>query len=878
MDPDRTGVNPESSRTKIRRDVEDELAYHLERKAQEWEKAGLGRDEALRRARESFGDLDRTRRRCRTLQRRKERRAMVREFFDGVRHDLRFALRQLRRSPGFTAVAVLTLAIGIGANSAMFSIVRGVLLRPLPYPDSHELVRVWGTRDDGSRTRSTVSPQDFLDWQDRAESFDGIAVFTPTDLSVESPDGPVRVAAAVVSNGTFRTLDVEPLLGRGFTPEEDTPGGPAVAILSHAFWSARFRGEPDVIGSTLHIGEQPHTIVGVLPAGAGIPSLSDLDQPRIYLPVAIGPENGRGGRWLRAFARLRDGVPIESAQAEMDAISAELEREYPNSNTGHGVWLESLLDAEVGNARSTLVLLVGAVGLILLIACVNIANLMLARGATRAGELGVRMTLGASRRRLLRQIGTEGMVLAGLGAGLGLWIAFAVTRLVQGGLIAGIPRASAVTVDPAVLAFTGAIALAATAFFSVLPFGVHLRERTIGAGPAARGVRRRYGQILVAAELALALPLVVSAGTMLRSFNTLMSVDAGVDLSSTVAIEVVLPEIRFGSWQEKEAFYRELTQALDRAPEVSAVGGVNNIPFLYDSCDGFQLPDRPDPPAGERPCASNQLVTPGYFAAMGTPMIEGREFTHADHAQASPVIVVNDVMAETFWPGRSALGQIVAYNGIRREIIGVSRAVRRHGLASDATSEMFIPHAQEAWDGAMFMLVRSDRTPEEATALVRGVVGQLDDATPARFLAEMPTLVSNTVAAPRTRTILVGFFSLVGLVLAVVGVHGVMAFAVTQRSREIGVRTALGATAPDVRRMVLGDALRIASIGLAMGTLLSIAASRVLESFLFETPPLDPLTLGGALLLLFLGALVAGEGPARRASRGSPADVIRADP
>lgn len=796
--------------------------------------------------------------------------------------DLRWTLRAFAKNPGYAAVAILTLALGIGATTAMWSVVQAVLLEPLPYADPSRLVRIWETTEEAEN--GNVNPLNFRDWQAQSDVFASLAAFTSTDRTVTLDGASERIRAARVTADYFQVLGAGAALGRTFAPADEDPGSEPVVVVSHGFWQRRLAASPDALDASLSVEGTLTRVIGVLPPGFHHPTAGRSDAPEIYVPLRIVPTWGRGGHWLQGLARLAPGVTLDAAQAQMSTIARRLAEEYPQSNAKRGVLLEPLHDSLVGGVEKALVLLFGAVVLVLLVAAANVANLLLSRAVTRRRELAIRRALGASRGRLFATLLSESLALALAGGGLGLLLTAWARDLVVALAGDSLPRGQEIGIDARVLLFALAVSLATGTVFALAPMGLASRMRVGeslrdnrqevargGSGSAVRGG-------LVIAQMALAVMLVTVASLFLRSFAAVLGIGSGVAADRVTAIEVALPSWRYDEGPRIGSFYRELLERLRVRPEIAAVGAVNNLPFKWHSLDGFRLEDRPEPPPGEGPSAYNQLVTPGYFEAMGMPLIEGRTFTDHDDAEAPQVIIINEAFAREFWPGESALGRRVTYNRVAREIVGVVGDVRRRGLAEGTPPDMFIPHLQEAWDGQMFLTVRSagERT-DPAIAAVRGTVREMDAEVPVGMVLDMEELVAESVAGARFRTWLLGLFAMVGLGLAAVGTYAVMAYTVSRRTREIGVRMALGARTGNVLELVLGRGLRLTVAGIVLGMGGAWMASRWLESLLFAISARDVWSFSGAVIVLAAVALLASLVPARRAARVDPTVALRCE-
>jgi putative ABC transport system permease protein len=812
--------------------------------------------------------------------------------------DIRFAIRTLRGRPAFSAVAVTTLALGIGANTAIFSVVRAVLLRPLGFPEPDRLVKIVGfdTRDG---VPANLSPADFMDFEREAGAFSRVGphgwvgFFTVAGREREAE----RVGGVNVTEGFFPTLGVQPALGRLFTADEDAPGGPRTVLLSHGFWQLRYGGDPGVLGRTILLDGRPTTVVGVLPQDFRHVEPNPDREAAVFVPYRFDrAEPNRGGHFIRAVGRLRPGATLAEARAQLEAVAARLQQRYPAENADRGVLVDPLLDAMVRDARPALLLLLWAVGAVLLVACANLANLMLASGAARRRELAIRGALGAGRGRLVRQLLTESLVLSLAGALSGLLIAFWLSRGVSLLSAVGVPRAdTAAGMDLSVLTFAVALALTTGIAFGIIPAlqlsgasaGEALKDgsRAQTAGRAGRRTR----DWLIGAEVALSIVLLVAAGLLLRSFLALQRVDVGFARSEVLTMQVAVPT---ASYEEGEQipFYSGLIERVRALPGVEEAGAVNILPLSgnYDS-RGIQIEDRPEPP-GRAHSVQSRSVTPGYFRAMGIPLLRGRPFDDRDRSGAPLVVIVSDAMARRYWPGQNAIGKRITFNsGIprgaqqevggpgSREVVGVVGDVKHLGLEEALTPFFYTPHTQQPSYHTMTLVVRAAGDPAALASAVRGALAQMDRNVPLSDVRTLDTVLGRVSAAPRLRTLLVGGFAVLAVVLALVGVYGVVGYLVSQRTREIGVRLALGARRADVLGLLVRQGMGPVLAGVAVGLAVAVVASRLLTGMLFGVAPTDVGTYAGAAALLAAAALVATIVPARRATRIDPVAALRLD-
>jgi putative ABC transport system permease protein len=794
--------------------------------------------------------------------------------------DLRYGLRLLRQRPGFAAVAILTLAIGTGANTAIFSVVNSVLIRPLPYEDPGELTMVWQdlARIDGPE-REWATPDNFFDWRDQNEVFDGMFALGGWGPTLLGMDRPEQLNGAVTSFDALTLLGLEPILGRTFRPEEDTAASELVVVLGHSLWQRRFAGDPSVLGKTITLDSQPATIVGVLPPDFDFPIVQD---PEILAPLRIDRTNtcGRGCYTLRVIARLKDGVVFERAQADMTAIAARLEQDYPDENRGVGIRLVPLHEQVVGPMRTALLVLLGAVGLVLLIACANVANLLLARATDRERELATRVALGASRARLLRQLLTESLLLAALGAALGLVLGLWGVDLLVSLVPDSVPRFREVSVDAPTLAATSAVAALAGLAFGLLP-GLRASSPSLqrslkeGGRGTDGGGNRRFRDTLVVVEVALALTLLVGAGLLMRSFASLVRVDPGFDADNVLVSQLNLVGVAYDETTDRVSFVDRLLTRVRALPGVEGAGVVYALPLGGADADAnFTIEGRPPPPPQQAPVAWYRPVSHDYFETMKMRLARGRWFEATDGAEATPVVLVNEAAAERYWPNEDPLRSRVRIGGVLRQVVGVVADTRHFGLDQAPRPAMYFPSPQLPLRFTN-LVVRTSGEPTALASSVRAAVAEIDPTLAIANVASMREVISDTVAAPRLITILLGVFALSALALAAIGLYGVMSYTVGQRRHEIGIRTALGAEAGDVVRWVVGRGMLLLVIGAAVGLTLSLALFRFLESLLFGISATDPTTFLAGAVVLAAVALVACYLPARRAASVDPMVALR---
>jgi putative ABC transport system permease protein len=810
--------------------------------------------------------------------------------------DLGRAWRRLRRSPGFTAVAVVSLALAIGANTAVFGLVDAALFAPLPLPGADRIVRLWEERPSRNWSRFGVSAPAFADWRVQASSLAKVAAYTPRSVNIAGSDRPERVRLLESTSEMFAVLGVPPRLGRAFTREEETAGRDAVVLLAYDFWRAAFAADPGVVGRTVALDGVPHVVIGVLP-----PEVTAFDEAQLWRPLALGVDTRRGARWLEVIARLRPGVAMDAARAELAALARQQERAYPDTNTGWTAALVPLAEARAEGARPLLLAMWAAAGLVLLVAGANVAGLMLARAAEREGELAVRAALGADPARLARLMAVEGLVLAVLGGTAGVLVALASRGLLA--LVTGdaVTVAAPVRLDGRALLFTTLATLASGLLFSIAPAArarrVSLESalRAAGRGGAASRLRARRG--LVVAELAMAVALVSATGLLARSVRRLLDVDLGFDPAGTLTLRVAPPQSRPAAGQSEEdfarlyfaerdrmaGFYGRILEGVQQLPGVLAAGAVNRLPLTGGWWSiGYAVPGQPPPPRGEQPSASGRVITPGYFRAMGIPVRSGRPFGAADTASAPAVAVVSESLARRAWPGEDPLGRrIVIDEGQPTTVVGVVGDVRLAGRDADAPAVVYVPFAQARFglfpDWGMDLVVRARSHTAGLAAAVREQVTAVDPGLPVFAVRTGEELVAASWARRRAGLTLLGVFATLAVLLAAVGLYGVVAHSARQRTREIGVRMALGARPRDISRLVLGESLALAAAGAALGLAGAAASGRLLSSLLFGVRPGDPVTLAASAAALALVALGSAFAPARRASRLDPLVALRDD-
>ena len=864
----------------------DEIQFHLDMLVEELVAGGMSPDEARAAARRQFGDVDRVRERCTEIDTIREDEMRRVEVLATIRQDLAFAARTLRKAPTFTLVALLTLALGIGASTAIYSVVQAVLLRPLPFQEPERLVQLWLSNPGQQVERSDISLPDFHIWRDETQAFSSLAAYRHSEsgLALTGMGDPERLSTAYVTGDFFRTLGVSAARGRVLLPEEDSIGRNRVALLSHAAWMRLFGGDPAAVGRTLTLDGEPFAIVGIAPREFRYPA-ENVD---LWVPRSVIPESGiPSHRWNRVYAvigRLAPGATMAQAQAEIRTFAQRIADEFPDANAGYTTVLtRPIREAIVGDVRPALLVLLAAVGLVLLVSCVNVANLLLARGTTRARELAIRTALGAGRGRIVRQLLTESLVLAVLGGALGVALAAWGARALVALSAEYLPRAADVRLDAGVLLFALALSVLTGVAFGLVPAlrttstdpQADLREGNRGSTEGGGGQRLRLG--LVAAEVALAVLLVIGAGLALRSFARLTNVHPGFEPEHTLVARFILQAEQFDGSEEQLAAYDRMLERVRALPGVTAAGMTKNAPMRGTGEQRtFTIPGRPLPRQGEEPTAMAHPVTPDYFRAMGIPLLEGEDMRIVPADTSALIVIVNEALARQHWPGESAVGKAIRIGDYDWRVIGVVGDVRGAALDEPPEPVLYVPRVVMPRSVAALAV----RTAGDPAALAPAVARAIREVVPDQPITEitpMSEIVADTVAAPRVLAVLLALFGLLALVLAVIGLYGVVSYVVSQRTQEIGIRMALGAEPRSVVRMMVRRGLAPIGIGLVAGIALALAATRLLRGLLYEVSPTDPATFAAVSAVLLLAATLAAWLPSRRAARIAPATALRGE-
>lgn len=877
---------PRRTADQVAADVDEELQFHLDMVARELTDDGWPEDAAKVEAVRRFGDVETTRKVCRQLDAHKEKQMKWIKGLDEIGQDLRYAFRQLAKSPGFTLIAILTLALGVGATTSIFSVVDGVLLRPLPFPGPDRLVRVYPLNDDGGP--SSFSVLNFLDWRKQSRTIASASLLQTGSMNLTGTSGdPERLSGGWVSPEFFSVLGAPLLAGRAFAPGEDKPGAGKVVVLSEELWTRRFGRDRGLIGRTIHLDGDSYTVIGV--AGRSRwPAETDLWMPFELNEEVLNPDN-RGAVYLSAVARLKPGVSLDRSRAEARAIAARLEAQYPESNTGFRMDVAGMQEFMTGDVRRPLLVLMGAVLLVLLIACVNVANLLLARASGRESELAVRTALGAGRARIIRQLLTESVVLSLLGGAAGVALAVWATRALVALAPERTPRLHEVGVDGPVLLFTLAVSLITGLLFGLAPalkasrpdLGSVLKEGARGSKGRPAAFAR---SLLVVVETGLAVLLLAGAGLLLRSFGELIDVDPGFNPEGAIVFDLAPPDGKYGENDQLRHLADSLLERMRTLPGVTAAG-ISSFARPLDNSGfwiTFQVEGRPEPRPGEEPAMRIAEVTPDYFEALQLPIVRGRAFTEQDRAGSTPVVILTEAAVREYFPNEEPLGQHITLgwteDGVAKggEVVGVVRDFKQATLDRDADPQLFMPFDQNPL-GYLSVVVRSTADLGTVAAAARAAVNQVDPDLPLFELSTLEDLVTASVSQPRFYMLLLGGFAGVALIMAAIGMYGVIAYGVSQRSQEIGVRMALGATRDRVVRMVLRQALALAVFGAVFGLALALVATRGMESLLFGVSAMDPAIYVAVAAVLVLVAGLASYLPARRAARTDPQLALRGE-
>ena len=860
-------------------DLNEEMRVHVELEEQENLEAGMSPQEAHYAALRRFGNV--------TLAAEKSRETWRWNVVESTLQDLRYALRQIRRSPAFTLSAVVTLALGIGANTAIFSVVNAVVLRPLPYPQPDRIVAAFIINSQDPEFHSIGGVADFHAAHDHQRTFSSFAAMAlgNSTFTWTGDKEPVQLHGTAVTAEFFSVLGVNPVLGRNFTSGADIPGRDHEVMLSYAFWQQHFNSDPRVIGRALTLNGASRTIIGVMPAGLHVRDKDEL-WPLLQLPAATS----RPPYWLLSIGRLKDGVTEAQAQADLSTIAADVKRQFPNSEYT-AAWVEPEKNVIVGEARSPLLLLLGAVVLVLLIAIVNVANLEIAQSSARDREMSIRAALGAGRGRIARLVLTESIVLAVLGGGLGLLLAYGGVSVLRALAPAGLPRLNEIGVDGQVLAFTAALTLLSGVLFGFAPL-VHGFGRSSKEAEALRSGRQNLSEqrdrgklrnALIVLEVSLSLVLLIGAGLLLRSFERLTNTTPGFNPQSLVTGLISLPPKRYPKEQNIVAFYDQLLERVQHLPGVTSAGLTLSLPpNLLNLTNPFWVPGQPTTGMNP-PLAVETSISLDYFRTLGGPLLRGRFFSDSDRGRKDGILIINNAMAQRYFPGQDPVGLRMKTGSYSPDspwetIVGVVSDVKYSGLDSAPEPTLYVPYFQEGWTDfsrEMFLVVRTSGDAKAVASSLGNAVRELDRDIPLADVHTMDELLSSSVAQPRFRTLLLALFAGMALVLAAVGIFGVMAYVVSRRTQEIGVRMALGASRGKVLGMVLNEGLRVVLIGVTIGLVAAFGLTRLIKSWLFAVQPADPVTFIGVALTVIAVAALACYIPARRATKVDPMVALR---
>jgi predicted permease len=866
-------------------ELNEELRCHFEKQVEKYRLSGMGEEEARRRARLLFGGHEQVKEDCRE--------ARGTSFVEDARQDMRYAVRQLRANPTFAVVIVLTLALSIGANSAIFSVINGVLIKPLPYRQPDKLVRIFLTN--AVFPKFPLNPFDFRDFRARNKSFEGLAAFTRGDVQLSGSGEPVRLNGISITSGYFRVLGLSPELGREFDTNAEIPGNGLQVILSERVWRERFGSAPDILGRKITLNAQPFTVVGVMPRGTAHPGneyqpLAYGEDVDVWRPFSFeGSPSDRSSHFMEVIGRLKQNETLAQASAEMDTLLTQIGKEHG----GYGNWkmlVLSLNDEVVGDSRQLLLVLLGAVGMVLLIACANAANLMLTRAAARQREISVRVALGAPRSRVVRQLLTESMLIAGLGGALGLAMAVVGVKLLVSLLPANFPRAHDIHVSAPVFLFTLLVSVVTGVLFGLAPAlqasrtdpreGLHKGGRATTGG----GRQSRLRNALVVSEVSLACVLLIGAGLMLRSLLNLMHLNPGFQTQHVLTAMLSLPRERYKADEDRTRFYQQLLSGVQPLPGVESVGLGSDLPWTgYDDNAGFNIEGK-QPPPHEDFHGRYHMASPEYFRALGTPLLRGRFFTDADNKDAPKVIIINHALADRYWPGEDAVGKRITFEDHPKNdkdwlrVVGVVGDVKDQPNSAGAEPAFWWPAYQVSNPFPnVLLVVRAESDPQLLIGAIRNQTNHLDPALAVANVQSMDQIVTASVATPRFAFVLVGLFGGLAIMLAAIGTYGVIAYSVSQRTPEFGLRMALGARRFDVLRLVLLQAGKLILSGTVFGVLLALVLARGLKSLIYEVSPADPLTFTAIGFAVIVIAIVACYIPARKATEADPMIALRAE-
>lgn len=867
----------------LEEELNEEMRYHLEKQIELNISDGMSPQEARLAALKSFGGLEQSKEQCRE--------ARGTRYIEEFWQDLRFGARLLWKSPTFALVAVLTLAFGIGANTAIFSVINSVLLRPLPYKDPERLVVVWEHNRTRGKMQNVISAANFLDWREQNTVFEQMAAFHSGQANLSGVDSPEEVNLQIVTSNFFSILGTEVIAGRAFQPDDEKSDAARVAILSYGFWQRRYGSNPEIIGKAIGLSGEAHTVVGIMPPDFNF-YMKQYDftgkHADIWLLRTFTPDmRVRRGRFMMSIARLKAGVTLAQAQAEMHTIGSRLEQQYKDFNAGWGINVVPLQEQLVGDMRPVLWTLFAAVGFVLMISCANVANMLLARAATRQKEIAVRAALGASRRRIVRQLLTEGILLAGLGGTLGLLLAIWGVKLLPALKPSAWYEMHSITINYQVLAFTLVVSVLTGLAFGLFPAlrssHPNLNETLKETGASGLGSRRnsRVRSALVVGEVAIALILIVAAGLMVRSFMQLLSTNPGFNPKNLFTANVMLPMTKYGKETERITFFRQAVEKINTLEGVRSASAIAFLPFAGPgSATSFLIEGRPAPPPDQKLTTEVRVIDRNYFRTMEIPLLKGRVFHEQEAIEDKQVVIISEALARQYFPNEDPLSKKLVINMKEKnppcEIIGVVGDVKHAGLDAETRPMAYWPHPTLAFP-FMTLVVRTESDPVSIAGAVQGAIQTIDREQPLANIRTMEERMADSVARTRFTMLLLTIFAAMALVFAAVGVYGVISYAVTQRQREIGIRLALGASQRDILRNVIGQGLLLSVLGIAIGIAAALVLTRLLTSLLFGVHALDPFTFAVAPAVLVGVALVACYLPARQATKVDPLIAIRCE-
>ena len=854
-------------------ELDEEMQFHLDRDIEQKVRSGMTPEDARYAALKSFGRFEQSKEECRS--------ARGVGLVENILRDVSYSIRVLLKNYAFTIVVILTLALGIGANTAIFSFANGILLRPLPYPQSDRLAVLDETALKRGIDSMSVSYPNFLDWREQNTVFEDIGAHYGTSrFSLIGAGEPIVIRGSYISHGLLEILRVSPQLGRTFTANEDRPEEDNVVILGHDLWQRSFGGDPNIIGQKITISNRARTVIGVMPRGFRFPEISE-----IWVPLALSTKTfTRTDHGISAIARLKDGVSFSEAQAEMNNIAARIEQQNPVTNEGLGVKVTSLHENLSGDYREALLILLGVVGCVLLVACVNVANLMLARATARQKEFALRAALGAGRWRIMHQLLIESLLLAIVGGALGFALSLWALHVLLAAIPIQLPFWMDFGVDLRVLGFTAAITLLTAFIFGGVPAlqtsRVDLNDTLKEGGRGSAGIRARARNLLVVTEIALSLILLVGAGLMIQSLLRLQRVNIGLDARNVLTATVILPRAKYSEDEQRATFFKQLVERVRSLPGVQAAAATATLPLSGGNWGrSLTVEGYPVLPVGQAPMIQHTVVTPGYFRTMGISLLAGRDFTDADAKGSPDVTIVDERLAREYWPNDTPIGKRVRFgppedNEPWHTVIGVVSAVRHQRVQEDTRKSVYLPHLKMPVTG-MSLVARTSSDPKDLVAAIRREVAQLDRDLPVSEIATMEEVVAESIWQPRLYATLFTVFAGGALILALIGIYGVMAFLVQTRTHEIGVRMALGATARDVFKLIVGRGMKLTAIGVVVGVGGAIGLTRLMHSLLFNTSATDPITFILISVLLSLAAFFACYIPARRAAKVDPLVALR---